>query len=628
MKLASFDIFDTALIRKCGKAENIFYLLAHRLYPNDMAKREDFLHWRTKAESYATSRCCREVSLSDIYNNSDLDGFGEYSRDDLIAIEKEVESDNLVANLAVKTLISQKREAGYTICFISDMYLDSDFLTTILIREGCLLDGESIFVSCEQNRKKSTGVLYGLVRQQFKPNLWEHYGDNRHSDVMIARKAGIKAIHIESGFTDAESRLLKEAVRQRDKYQLSLLPGLSRSVRLSNSSSAETTLSADFVAPTYISYALFILNTARKRGINRLYFLSRDSYILMKAVQALSPKDIELKYLFVSRQSLLLPYMAEQPSTVRFLEVVDKKSVYRKQVDVLLPKLDTSREELQKIGITFAYNHISTRDQEQDFLHKLFDGDFVPILKQRAQEKRQMLLAYFEQEGLFDGTKNAMVDIGWLGTSRLMINQLLRETGHRETLLFYCGIRNDVLPTKYGRYISYFPTGQLSTESTDLLENYFSASPYPTTIGYQQDVNHIVPVFPHGTSYAETSIVRTNVGVVESLIPVIASMKFISENTLYQWARLSLDTIVSLKFEMDLSPIAQCSRFDTEPLARRLTFAELGSAVLLGRNITAADRMSIYMTCGNCSRVPLLRCYEIVHRIKNLIFRKYIYKPQ
>ena len=40
MKLASFDIFDTTLIRKCGKPGNIFYILAHKLYPSDKAKRE------------------------------------------------------------------------------------------------------------------------------------------------------------------------------------------------------------------------------------------------------------------------------------------------------------------------------------------------------------------------------------------------------------------------------------------------------------------------------------------------------------------------------------------------------------------------------------------------------------
>ena len=43
MKLASFDIFDTTLIRQCGQPEMIFYLLAQHLYPNDKAKRDDFL---------------------------------------------------------------------------------------------------------------------------------------------------------------------------------------------------------------------------------------------------------------------------------------------------------------------------------------------------------------------------------------------------------------------------------------------------------------------------------------------------------------------------------------------------------------------------------------------------------
>lgn len=32
MKLASFDIFDTTLVRKCGSPDNIFYLLSKRIY--------------------------------------------------------------------------------------------------------------------------------------------------------------------------------------------------------------------------------------------------------------------------------------------------------------------------------------------------------------------------------------------------------------------------------------------------------------------------------------------------------------------------------------------------------------------------------------------------------------------
>ena len=108
-------------------------------------------------------------------------------------------------------------------------------------------------------------------------------------------------------------------------------------------------------------------------------------------------------------------------------------------------------------------------------------------------------------------------------------------------------------------------------------------------------------------------------------MPIIASMKFIREETLYQWARLSLDTIVSLRAEMDLSPITQCSGFGEEPLARRLSFVELCLLILRGKHITTDDRISIYMTCSKHIRIPLLKCYETVHRVKRYVYQKYIY---
>lgn len=625
MKLASFDIFDTVLIRKCGKAENIFYLLAHRLYPNDIAKREDFLLWRLTAESNATHKCKGEVSIEDIYTDTNYKGYDEYTAQELVAQEKEIERENLTVNPKVKSLIHQKREAGYTICFISDMYLDSDFLTTILKSEGCLLDGEQLFVSCEQGVRKSTGALYRRVSKLLQPDVWEHYGDNGYSDIKVPRRLGIKAFHIESGFTDAEKSIIEESGAQNDSCALSLLAGLSRAARLSREASDEVAMAADFVAPTYVPYALFLLNTARKRGIKRLYFLSRDSYILMKAVQALSPCDIEIKYLFVSRQSLSLPYLSDATAE-RFLAITDHKTVYRKYVNPLLCKMGTHREELTKMGITFTYDKIETREQEQDFLQKIFHGNFVPVLRQRAQEARELLLAYFEQEGLFDGTEHAMIDIGWLGTSRLMINQILNESGHRETLFFYCGTRRDVLSSRWGEYISYFPAGQLNTELTALLENYFSASPYPTTIGYRRDEGHLVPIFPTAVSYTNTSIIQTNVIIAKQLITTIASLPFINEKVLYRWACLSLETIYALKVKMDLSPIARCAQFGEEAPARRLSFAELCVAIVIGKEITAMDRVSIYMTCGKWLSTPLLGWYKIVHCIKNTLFQKLIYQ--
>jgi predicted HAD superfamily hydrolase len=63
---------------------------------------------------------------------------------------------------------------------------------------------------------------------------------------------------------------------------------------------AYATLAADVVAPCYVAYVKWLLNDAQKRGIKRLYFLSRDGYILMKIAENMEHDGIELRYLFLS----------------------------------------------------------------------------------------------------------------------------------------------------------------------------------------------------------------------------------------------------------------------------------------------------------------------------------------
>ena len=132
MKLASFDIFDTALIRKCGLPENVFYLLASKLFPEEAAMQEDFLLWRRGAEQRAKERVGdQEVRLADIYADRCLASYGVYSAAELQAAERAMEAGLLVGLPSTRKLIEEKRAQGYTICFISDMYLDSALLADI-----------------------------------------------------------------------------------------------------------------------------------------------------------------------------------------------------------------------------------------------------------------------------------------------------------------------------------------------------------------------------------------------------------------------------------------------------------------------------------------------------------------
>ena len=152
MKLASFDIFDTTLIRRCGKPENIFYLMAEQLYPDDKVAQDGFVEWRKRCPGELQRQIKeREVMLEEIYERLQITDYrlqiitpsafqarspktgGQYLNSELVEMEKGIESENLMVNPAVKVVIDRYRNEGWQIAFISDMYLDSQFLREVLV---------------------------------------------------------------------------------------------------------------------------------------------------------------------------------------------------------------------------------------------------------------------------------------------------------------------------------------------------------------------------------------------------------------------------------------------------------------------------------------------------------------
>ena len=628
MTLASFDIFDTTLIRRCGRAENIFYLLANRLYPDNSCKAEDFFLWRCKAEQQAVAREKHaNVTIAEIYSGVELRSFSEYTAQDLIRQEKEMERENLMPNPQVTRLINECRQKGYTICFISDMYLDSVFLTHKLQEAGCLQGTEQVIVSCEHQARKSDGKLFQIVRNLLHPTEWKHYGDNLHSDVKMPRKLGIRSMAVCTDFTAVEQNMQLQPSHLRNERMLSVLAGFSRAARLKVSNDSFATIAADYIAPAYIPYVCFILKEAVRKGIKRLYFLSRDSYILYRAAQQATAwgSGLELSYLFLSRKSLMLPYLAGKNGVqmqCAFLEALDRKTVMRKQVASLLALLGVQIEELvENHGITFSYKQIVNRQQEEDFLNKLFHSSYTTVLQQQATARHSLLLEYLKQERVTEVGASAMIDVGWLGTSRLMLNSILKEAGYPSTLFFYCGVRRDVMHARYGEYLSYFSPSQLSTEGTALIENYFSASPWPTTVGYVRNAQgKIGPVFPAGKSYRETSIIRANVEALEQMIAAIAHYHLDDGAVLFSWAKRSLDSIISLKDTVDLTPFTQSDDFDASSFVRKLTPKELLLLVGTGKTITAFDRASLQWTCGRTLMPCLWKIRTWTGKIRRVLF--------
>lgn len=626
MNLASFDIFDTVLIRKCGRPGNIFHLLAQKLYPDDEAKKVAFIQWRRQAEGRVASRIKgRETTIASIYTDADVAVFSNYTPAQLIEAEKETESENLIANPAVKSIIEKCRNEGKTVCFISDMYLDSEFLSRVLKREGCLIGNEKVYVSCEEGARKSTGSLYDKIRSYLNPTHWEHYGDHPVSDVKRAKGKGIKATLIETAFTESEKHLADNS--KQHGYELSCLAGLQRAARIANGNNAYDALAADFVAPAYIPYVQFVLEKAKEQGIKRLYFLSRDSYILQKIAEQMQGEypGIELKYLFVSRKALLLPYLQE-PTTARFLAVQDKQTLLGKYVKELLNSLATSSTELkEKFATKFEYSRITSKQQEEDFLNKIFGekSKFRNHLKKTATEKRELLNAYFAQEGLFDDCEKAMVDVGWLGTTRLMINSILRDEKQKDAQFFYYGVRGDVLDNSHGVFYNYFTPQELSTELTTMVENYFSASPYPSTTGYRVENGKVIPTFKEDSAIKSNKIIDANIAACTYIAGEISHTATLKADMLRAWCKRATETMLALKHcDIDLNPLRNAEVFDGKPFVKILSTKELLNIMLLGGRCTAFDKASIKLTTGRLFGTAWKIC-RITGKIRRFLYLRF-----
>jgi len=522
MRLVSFDIFDTTLVRKTFSPNSIFQIVAAHLFDTNSAAYCSWITWREDRDVNMWKKKLY-YTIEDIYHEFEVDTFCPYTSREMMEMELQVESNCLVANLQLREIIEDYRKKGYQIAFISDMYLTSKFLKRILVREGCYLEGDRIFVSCEEHARKSSGELFKKIKFELHPEEWIHYGDNDESDVRIPAKLGIKSIKVDTSKIGLERHIPDDDIS-----------AAIRTVRFQMGNTPLARLSAHYVATLYVPYVRWILNDALERNIRILYFLSRDAYILLRIAEALPHDGIELKYLFVSRKSL------------------------------------------------------------------------------SSETERNNTIKYFEQEGLFNVESKAVVDVGWLGSTRKMINQILDNRNCQRVFFYYFSVWKDIYSKEYGDYIAYVKAPILNREITSFVEDFCSKCPYPTTIGYKNVGQGWIPLFPHNQSRQESQIVDSNVEACLRYSSLIDDLNITSES-LYQGMETALSHLFSFNDSVDFSPLCNLLGCDGHPAVKKLTYKEIW-IVATGGLVTLNDRVSLEVTLG-------LMNMKILWKLHNFFFK-------
>ena len=505
MNYYSFDIYDTLITRSFVEPKDLF------AYIEIKYEIHGFSRARIQAEEKARlASSSGEVNLDEIYEH--LDGL-RAGKNQLDEIKQKELDEEFLSYQPIRHNIRRLQQldcrSDSFVLFISDMYLPAEFIKKVLRKFGVWSEEKLLFISGHHRCNKHSGKLFDLVKStvNFDPgkDTFTHIGDNKHSDFLMANKSGIKGEH----YCQGSANIYEQSSSVDSSIYAKFAQGVSRQIRLSRERQYtnpshlviyETSLNV--AGPIVLGFVLFCLDQAKKFGIKKLFFCSRDGQILYKVAKLVVAKyylgQIDVEYLYVSRQALLLPSI-DKLSDLEFEWILAKTS--RLTLDIICKRVGLESSDHVHALKRFGF-HGKIDDQLSETDLTTIRSYFVSIenlILSIAREKKLLLQGYMEQLGMFGENKFGMVDVGWSGTLQRSLSRVIRDVNQSfdSSYGFYFGVaRKKVEPTDHmlGWFfdLEYQPELIRNNYLIPLIELFFAAD-HGGVIDYKIHDNQYIP---------------------------------------------------------------------------------------------------------------------------------------
>jgi capsule polysaccharide export protein KpsC/LpsZ/FMN phosphatase YigB (HAD superfamily) len=439
--VVSFDVFDTLLLRPFAKPDDLFIYMQPLV--NSITDRlPDFRAARLEARKHVPRNqyAGEEVPLLARYQAL---GQQYLLTDEQVQVLHQLELDMEERLITVRHYGQQLLEAALqldkTVVIVSDTFFTQQFVRKLLTKNG-IKGYHKLYTSSKMKLLKATGNLYPKVLDDLNvvANHVLHVGDNHAVDVKNAEAKGIQAQYLPATVKTLEQQtLLSGQIHHDHPIARSLHIGLLAN-RLADDPFGLSTPSyvnakmSDFgyclYGPMLFDFASWVLRQAKADGVEHLFFLARDGQIVKKACDLLietvahPPKST---YLYASRRGINVPAMLQLDDVLALLSVnfapmtlgallEQRFGIERDQVAPMI---------YQQHGFSAPDQVVRFKDDKEKL--QLFISDIAPMILENAAEERHALLAYFEQQGLFQREqKKAVVDIGHNGTMQQSLCRL------------------------------------------------------------------------------------------------------------------------------------------------------------------------------------------------------------
>ncbi len=462
--LYSFDIFDTIISRKGLHPHSIFYKIKEQLEKSEMNFPahfiENFVGIRIKSEQnareyynktmYIRKDNHREITLMEIIERmADLYAFTDEQKKYLYNLECKAELEDCIPIENEINYVESLIDNGQDVVLISDMYLPKELIVKMLGKVSEKIAKLPLFLSSDYKVQKTTGRLYFEVYKSFefyKYGRWIHHGDNRLADKKMPEKLGIETVlHTPPKFTNYENELVNSI----KKYDAYLVAALFARFKAQNKDLKDY-FCYSYASLTFVPYIIWAVKDAQRRGIDTLYFISRDGHHLKRIADKVIEKigaKVKTKYIYGSRKVWRIPSFIDEFDESFFLPFgnVESATNFKKLLQALC---------LDKKTFIKIFPNLSYLKDIKSFSKKLRktiisvlsnSNEYKEYLLNYAKEKREIIDEYFKQEMNFD-EKFAFVEYWGRGYT---------QTCHTRLLQNVAGVKCDV-PYYYMRSI--YPT--------------------------------------------------------------------------------------------------------------------------------------------------------------------------
>ena len=412
----SFDVFDTLIKRNVAEPADVFRLIElehNRLYPQE--KISDFYEKRRLAQRHAKEQSViEEITLNEIYDVL-TSIYGNTKARQLKELEVKIELDICIANLELISFYRQCIDDGKTVLLISDMYLPTKTIELMLRRCG-IAGYDKLYLSSEIKLKKGTGNLfrYVLGDMKIKPKQLFHIGDNKRGDFLRPRMLGIRAFWIPTKRNHLNYYSETELATEQDFFSYRTMSAFINN-HLPEDKNPYWKVGYEVLGPLLYAYTKWLIADLKDKSIQKVFFQSRDGFIMKKAFDMLCNLDniqIQSTYLYVSRQSLVFSSVSSSP---KWSDVCKYSIVYRaKSVRELLHVFNLSPSQYEKIVLQHGLNMDGPINilQKAELLEPFYESIKEDIIASSKKSYKAML-SYFEQND-FEG-KVAIVDLDTTG---------------------------------------------------------------------------------------------------------------------------------------------------------------------------------------------------------------------